>query len=184
MKMPGRTNKTPYHLLLEIEQICKAKAQDFPNQGDFREKWSGIAFELNNQKLLAPMASVSEVMLPPVMTRIPGAKPWVLGIANRRGNLLPIMGLKALIYGRGLSSLNAGERVIVVQHSDSAAGLMVDSVWGLKHFWVDERSEGMPPVDPELQSFVTYSYRRDEEHYPVFSLERLVESDIFKNMVI
>jgi twitching motility protein PilI len=181
---PGRTRKSPYHLLLEIEQISKARAQGFPNQGDFREKWSGIAFELNNQKLLAPMKSVSEVMLPSALTHIPGVKPWVLGIANRRGNLLPIMGLRALLYGGGEAANHVSERIIVVQHSDTSAGLMVDSVWGLKHFWVDERSERIPPMSPELESFVTHSYRRDEEHYPVFSLERLVESDIFKNIVV
>ena len=182
MKLPGSTIKSPYLQLLEIEQIGKAKTQDFPNQGDFREKWSGIAFELNNQKLLAPMASVSEVMLPPSMTRIPGAKSWVLGIANRRGNLLPVMGLRTLIFGDSLSSNHIGERVIVVQYSDSTAGLMVDSVWGLKHFWIDECSETVPSVDSKLQEFVTHSFRRDKEHYPVFSLERLVESEMFRNI--
>lgn len=181
--MPLSSNKTPFHLLLEIERICKTRTQDFPNQGDFREKWSGIAFELNAQTLLAPMKSVSEVMLPPATTRIPGAKPWVLGIANRRGNLLPVMGLRSLLFGSGGSSNYVRQRVIVLQNPEMAAGLLVDSVSGLKHFWADERSELIPPVDSKLRSFVTHSYRRDEAHYPVFSLERLVKSEIFRNIV-
>lgn len=185
MEMPLSSNQTPFQLLLEIEQTSKTRAQDFPNQGDFREKWSGIAFNLNDQILLAPMKSVSEVMLPPVMTRIPGAKPWVLGIANRRGNLLPILGLRSLLFGSGIPANKnfMRQRVIVMKNSELTAGLLVDSVSGLKHFWVDERSELIPSVESELRLFVTHSYQRDEAHYPVFSLERLVESDIFKNIL-
>jgi twitching motility protein PilI len=183
MPMPVCSNQTPFQLLLEIERISKARAQNFPNQGDFREKWSGIAFELNDQTLLAPMKSVSEVMLPPVMTRIPGVKPWVFGIANRRGNLLPIMGLKSLLFGNGESTNHTRQRVIVIQHPEIAAGFLVDSVSGLKHFWADERSEQIPPVVGKLRSFITHSYRRDKSHYPVFSLDWLIESDVFKNIV-
>ena len=183
MEMPASTGQTPFHHLLELERISKSKTQDFPNQGNIREKWSGISFELRDQTLLVPMKSVSEVMLPPVVTRIPGAKPWVLGVANKRGNLLPVMGLKRLLFGSAESSYDARQRVIVIQHPEIAAGLLVDSVMGLKHFWVDEQSESIPSMDTEIRLYVTHSYQRDEAYYPVFSLERLVESDLFKNIV-
>ena len=143
----------------------------------------GIAFKLRNQILLAAMDEVSEVVSLPALTNVPGVKSWVLGISNMRGNLLPVMDLQGLLYGENNTKDLKHQRIIVVNRSTLTAGLRVDSVFGIKHFWVDERNEQLPELDPQLQPFITTSFKRATEHYGVFSIEKLAESDVFMEVV-
>ena len=47
---------------------------------------------------MASREQVREVlMLPDAVTRVPGAKRWLLGIANLRGQLLPLVDVKLLL---------------------------------------------------------------------------------------
>ncbi|MBA2409221.1 MAG: chemotaxis protein CheW, partial [Gammaproteobacteria bacterium] len=41
--------------------------------------------------LVTPLLAVAEIITPPTVASVPGVKPWVMGIANMRGTLLPIM---------------------------------------------------------------------------------------------
>ena len=51
--------------------------------------------------LLTRMGEVSEILDPPDYTRVPGVKDWVVGIANVRGSLLPLMDLKGFVTFHG-----------------------------------------------------------------------------------
>ena len=42
---------------------------------------------------------VVEILPMPQVTPVPGAQPWLLGVANIRGNLLPIVDLKQFLEG-------------------------------------------------------------------------------------
>lgn len=174
--------QNPFQTLLYLEQQSKAKVKKFPNQEEFRKKWSGITFELNGKQLLTPMVEVSEVMLQSSMTYVPGVKPWVLGIVNSRGNLLLIIDLHALIFNKSRRTVLNRQRILVVNHSQIATGLLVDAVSGIKHFWVDDRSDRIPEMPPELRPFVTYSYRLKGKNYGVFDLLGLVNSNIFSDI--
>ena len=63
-------------------------------------------------------------MLPDAMTRVPGSQRWMLGIANLRGHLLPLVDVK-LLLGSGRTSLRRNTRVISVNHREVPAGLVV-----------------------------------------------------------
>ncbi|MEN8130075.1 MAG: chemotaxis protein CheW [Pseudomonadota bacterium] len=182
--MSLKFSQNPFKILLHLEQKSKVKVKQFPSQEEFRKKWSGITFELNGKQLLTPMAEVSEVMLQPSMTHVPGVKSWVLGIVNSRGNLLPVMDLHALLFNKNRRTVLNRQRILVVNHSQIAAGLLVDAVSGIKHFWVDDRSDRVPEMPSELKPFVTHSYRLKEKYYGVFDLLRLVNSDIFSDVEI
>jgi len=171
----------PFQLLLQIEKKSRLRVTKFPHQEDFKERWSGIRFELSGHTLLAPMKEVSEIMSPLLTTPIPGVKPWVLGIANRRGNLLPIMDLQMLLFNKERNQ-HAGvrrQRIVVVSHSNITAGFLVDTVWGIKHFWLDERSNKTPDLPREFLPFVTFSFINKKNHYGVFGLVEILKSKTF-----
>ena len=124
---------TAFELLLQIDQRCRLLAADLPSQPTRQNSWSGIGFRLGEYWYVAPMGEVSEVLHEPRFTQVPGVKPWVKGVANLRGRLLPIMDLCAFL-GHELSVARRQRRVLVVEHQDVFAGLMVDEVFGLQHF--------------------------------------------------
>jgi twitching motility protein PilI len=177
------SSNSPFELLSSIEQKSRTKAEGLPVLEEIKEEWLGIAFKLRNQILLAAMTEVSEIVTRPTLTNIPGVKPWVLGIANMRGNLLPVMDLEGLLYGETNTKELKHQRIIAVKCSTLTAGLRVNAVFGIKHFWVDERNEQLPELDLQLQPFVTTSFKRTTEHYGVFDVAKLAESDVFMEVV-
>ena len=82
---------TAFELLWQIDQRCRLLAADLPSQAVRPDRWSGIGFRLGEHWYVAPMGEVSEVLHEPRFTQLPGVKPWVKGVANLRGRLLPIM---------------------------------------------------------------------------------------------
>ena len=167
-----------FQRLQEIEQKCRDRAEQLPALDSSKEEWVGIGFRLGNIELVSRMGEISEILDPPDYTRVPGVKPWVVGIANVRGSLLPLMDLKGFITGENLKSRNEG-RVLVVSHKGANTGLIVDEVLGLRHFFFREQAEDLPDMESALKPFVKQAFHRDEKDWPVFSFHTLIDDERF-----
>ena len=117
-------------------------------------------------------------MLPDSMTRVPGAKRWMLGIANLRGHLLPLIDLKMLL-GSGRTTLRRNTRVISVNHREIPAGLVVDEVLGFRRFMEDESRDKWPETAVRCDRFLKGAYQRGQDTWPIFGLYDLIESNTF-----
>ena len=82
-----------------MERRSRAAAAGALGGGDVSlEEWVGVGFRLGTERFLVPRGEVREVlMVPPAITRVPGAKSWVRGLANVRGHLLPVVDLKEFL---------------------------------------------------------------------------------------
>ena len=168
----------PFALLQEMERRSRA-AMAGQGSGDIPAEWVGVGFRIGEENFVADRNQVREVlMLPTTMTRVPGAKRWVLGIANLRGHLLPLIDVKMLL-GSGRTSLRRVTRVISVNHRDIPAGLVVDEVIGFRRFndreWVDQWPETVLRCD----RFVNGAYQRGADTWPIFGLHDFIESTTF-----
>ena len=112
------------------------------------------------------------------MSRVPGAKRWLLGIANLRGHLLPLVDVK-LLLGSGRTTLRRTTRVISINHREVPAGLVVDEVLGFRRFMDHEHTDETQETIVRCDRFVTGGYQRNEETWPIFNLFDLVESNLF-----
>lgn len=178
--MSAVSEQSPFELLQEIEQRSKGQLKGFPVQEEVKTEWLGVAFQVRSHTLLAPMTEVSEVFSPPNLAPVPGVKSWLLGIANMRGNLLPVIDLEGFLYGNNLARDFGTQRIIAVEN----AGLKVSAILGLKRFWVDEQVETAPLLDRELQPFVDSAFRREAAHYGVFNISKLVGSELFLDVAV
>ncbi|MEX5688362.1 MULTISPECIES: chemotaxis protein CheW [Pseudomonas] len=174
---------TAFELLLQIDRRCRLLAADLPSQPFRQDSWSGIGFRLGERWYVAPMGEISEVLHEPRCTQLPGVKPWVRGVANLRGRLLPIMDVCGF-FGHELSPLRKQRRVLVVEHGDMFTGLMVDEVFGLQHFAQDSL-EPVPPseLNGPIGAFVKGRFQR-EHNWQVFSPFALVQSQSFLNVAL
>ncbi len=171
-------SRTAFELLLEIDQRCRVLAADLPSQETRQHSWSGIGFRLGSHWYVAAMGEVSEVLHEPRYTLLPGVKPWVRGVANLRGRLLPIMDLCAFL-GHELSPLRKQRRVLVVEYKDLFVGLLVDEVAGLKHFAQDTLEPGLSDsADVVINPYLQGQFRR-EQIWQVFSPLALARSPRF-----
>ena len=142
-------------------------------------EWVGVAFRLGTEQFLAAREETREVLaVPPRLTRVPGARPWLRGLHNVRGQLLPVIDLRQFLGGP-VTPIQRQSRLLVVQHREVPAGLLVDEVLGFRRFPEATFSPEAPPVLLRCEHYLAGVFRRDAEAWPVFGLRRLVESPAF-----
>jgi twitching motility protein PilI len=99
-------------------------------------------------------------------------------LANVRGALMPMLDLRQFL-GSGATTSGRNTRIVVVNHRDIPAGLMVDEVLGFRRFAETEFSTEAPPTVIRCDSYLAGAFRRGGEVWPVLSLKALVESQSF-----
>lgn len=175
MSTPSRH---PLLLLQEIERRSKAHAFELPQQLDIRDTWDGVGFRLGNLQMVAAVDEVKEILPLPRITAVFGAQRWVKGVANIRGTLLPVLDLRCFVQDV-MTLPGRRSRILVVRHKGISAGLLVDEVLGLKHFYEEEFGAGDGEGDLAYARFLRGTYRQDGETWPVFSMAALVDSPEF-----
>jgi twitching motility protein PilI len=169
----------PFELLREIDRRCRAAAQGQPEAVATGAEWVGIAFRLGGEAFLLAREETREVLaFPGAVTRVPGARAWVRGLSNVRGQLLPIVDLRAFL-GAGLTTVSRGTRVLIAHHREIPAGLVVDEVMGFRRFYESEFSSDLPPTLLRCEPYLAGAFKRGAEVWPVFSVKTLLESQQF-----
>jgi twitching motility protein PilI len=179
MSMDADADTDPFSILREIEESCRiCNTRDLRQSAEIFSEWSGIAFRVGGNNLLAPLDEVVEILDMPKLARVPLAQPWVRGIANIRGNLLPVVDFSGLLGGE-VASLTEKTRVLVIDYDGIYSGLVVDEVYGLKHFMEGELAGDAPEVDGFLLPFIRNVYRRDGRVWHEFSMFVLADTPQF-----
>jgi len=160
----------PFELLVELERLARAAIAAREGAPEAADEWVGIGFRLGGERFVTSRADVREVLpIPDQVTRVPGAKPWLRGIANLRGQLLTVVDLKSFL-GAGAPAADRQARVLVVASREVPTGLIVDEVIGFRRFG---------PAVIRCEHYLEGSYRRGPETWPRFSLLKLLEDPQF-----
>jgi len=168
----------PFELLQELERRSRIAASGRGQEAAQQEEWVGVGFRVGQTRLVVAREEVREVLTWPGVTALPGAKPWLLGLANVRGQLLPITDLAAF-FGGEATSIGRSTRVLMVNHGDIPAGLLVDEVRGFRRFIASDKAEVMPETLPGMTPFLSGAYGNEDEVWGVLGLHGLVESAVF-----
>jgi twitching motility protein PilI len=169
----------PYELLVALDKRGR-EVNAVPGEAAHVDReWVGVAWRMAGEAYLVAREETREVLpYPSQLTRVPGAKSWVKGLANVRGALLPIIDLRGFL-GSGGTPLTRNTRVLVVNHRDVPAGLMVDEVLGFRRFTDGEFSADAPPTIVRCERYVAGAFRRGTEAWPVLNLRQLLENPGF-----
>lgn len=134
---------TAFKALRELQAAARANCVSVPFGEKNEPQWQGIAYQLGGVRLVSSMGEVLEVLKVPRYTPVPGVRDWILGIANIRGRLIPIIDLHSYLdIEPTLPQVLA--RVLVVESGPLVAGLMVEASLGISHFSL---SSFEPPGD-------------------------------------
>lgn len=168
----------PFELLLAIERRSRASAQGLPEQVEVKSTQASVGFRVGEVLLAAPLGVVREILTYPPMARVPGAKPWLKGIANIRGNLLPVADLGGFFTGWPTPAQRTA-RILIVHSESVGAGLLVDEVLGLRHFFEEEHVADNSGITDFARRYVSGVYRQDGTVWGSIDLHALIESDEF-----
>lgn len=174
---------SPFSVLLDYAKRSKQNAQGLPAQLDLKSSWSGVGFRLAGQRMVAPMGEVVEILKVPAFTRLPSVQPWVEGVANVRGRLLPLFDLEAFCGGH-LAQPKQRNRVLIIEMGELYAGLIVSEVYGMQHFMVDSYTETVPEPLDALRAYISGAYEQMDWSWAKFSPYLLARDPRFFNAAV
>ncbi|GAB2188518.1 chemotaxis protein CheW [Sessilibacter sp. MAH2] len=170
---------TAFRALASLASRCRSFARDLPAQEETQQQWSGLGFGLLGKNFIVPMGQVSEVLEVPSYTKLPGVKPWVKGVSNVRGRLLPLMDLASYL-GYRLTSPVKRQRILILENQELYCGLIVDHSYGIQHF-LAENYQPEAVIDEEtLNPLLLGNYLdTNKGKWFVFSMVNLIQTPDF-----
>jgi purine-binding chemotaxis protein CheW len=130
----GTLNSTPLQRALRIAPARAVAAQARPEQEFF-------CFRVGNLRLGVPSENVLEVLRAGLLTPLPRAPSFLLGVTGHRGEVLPVMDLLRFL-AKGEARIMPRTRLFVGVSSTYVCGVVADTVLGLRKFLV---SDILPP---------------------------------------
>lgn len=170
----------PFKALKDLADKSIKHSVGLPAQEEAVELWSGIGFSLAGLNYVAEMGSISELLHVPRYTVVPGVSSWVLGVANVRGRLIPIIDLANFFGIKSGRVRTRQKRVLIVEQDDLLNGLLVDTVQGMQYLNKDDfKTETTAKIPPSIADFVVGAYGKQDTDWLVFDAKRLINSERF-----
>jgi len=170
---------TPFEILAEYERRSLVHAAGAPEQIEAPGLWRGIGFRIGDRYFVSSIAEVNEILSRPPRTIVPGARSWLLGIANVRGNLIPVIDLRDFI-GNGRSATSETTRVLMVRQPAGSIGLLIDEVLGQRSFSKEQIDAAVGEADERYSRFVGENVQLGEVLWGLFSVAALARSAEFQ----
>ena len=105
-----------------------------------------LTFRIEEQLYALRAADVAEVIRVPAMARVPQGPPALLGIANLRGAVLPVAGLRELLGKKAAAGISTARALVL--DIGAPVALVVDSVAALE----DSTAEQVETLQKELSA--------------------------------
>ena len=168
----------PFDLLLDLEKRTVKSSAGLPTLDQVEDAWVGVGFRIGDSKLIAAMSDVKEILDFPAFTMVPGVKSWIVGVANVRGSLLPIMDMKGYLLGEDIKQRHKG-KVIVIDYKGFNTGLVVEEIYGMRHFREGDETSDIPEVHESISPYIERAFKQENEHWPVINFHGMTEDERF-----
>ena len=86
-----------------------------------------VSFLLEDVEYGIEILLVHEILRIPSITRLPNVPPFIKGVINLRGNVIPVVDVRAR-FGFPSGDMTDQSRIIVIESDDKLIGLLVDNV--------------------------------------------------------
>lgn len=178
------SQEAAFQALVELARLSQQHARELPAQVNASPRWSGIGFLLLNHRFVVSLGQIAEMLEIPPSTRLPGVQPWVLGLANVRGRLLPLFDMPQMLGGKATGQRKQ-HRVLVIDTNNYYSGLIVDQAFGMQHFTSERYSEEASGVPEVVQSLVQGAYTDAVGNtWAVMNIPSLLQDPRFANAAL
>jgi purine-binding chemotaxis protein CheW len=131
-----------------------------------------VSFMLGGGSYCVPVDQVLQILRNENVLAIPKAPPFVVGVVNLRGDVLPIVDLRTRL-GLQADEGNRRRRIIVVQLGRRTYGMLVDEVREILDLEEDAVTEEAATLFGVRAEFVRAVARRGEALYLLLDLPRI-----------
>lgn len=145
--------------------------------------WRGIGFRIGQRHLLGGIAEVNEILPLPAVTPVPGTRAWLVGVANVRGNLVPVVDMAAFIDSAS-AELTENSRLLVVRQPAGSVGLLVDEVFGQRSVASDQLTDSSADGDSAVSRYVRQTVHSGDHDWGLLNMSALVRSGEFQQAAL
>ena len=182
-KSAARKSVSSFDALLDYEERSLAHVPGRPESIEAAGHWRGVGFRLGQRRLVSSFEEVMEILPLPPVTPVPGAQAWMLGVANVRGTLLPVVDLKQFLEGER-TVVHEGQRVLIVRQAGGNVAVLIDELFGQRTFNDSHRAEMAGENDGRYGHFVSQVYRLADTSWGVFSMQTLTRTPEFRQATL
>ncbi|MEM7219996.1 MAG: chemotaxis protein CheW [Pseudomonadota bacterium] len=165
-------------ILREMHGDTYRNAAPLPKQEDDQPVWRGLGFQLAGTRLVSVIGEVVEIINPPRVTTLPRVKAWMLGVANVRGRLVPIVDLAAYL-ALPTTTPRRDWKVMIVEDDELVVGLLVEQSLGMQQFVEESFEDVVLDGLDALQPYMRGAFRLGGRVFHVVSLRSLVRGPRF-----
>ncbi len=170
---------SPFEVLADYERRSLAHEPGAPEYIDAPGLWRGVAYRVGGRYLSSQFGDVVEIITVPGVTPVPGGQPWLLGVGNVRGNLLPVVDLKQYLQGER-TVLHESQRALVLRQPGGNVAILIDELLGQRHFHDEHRCELPDLGQGRYGEFIKQAYRLGDIVYGVLSVPLLTRAADFR----
>lgn len=130
-----------------------------------------MVFQVDGRSYALPLEQVVEVLRMVAVTPLPEAPPWIAGVVNLRGTLIPMIDLRPRL-GLPRTQIDPSQVFVVATARGRTAGVVADGVEDV----VGVSSAAIEPTDETTGSmgFVTGFTRSTDGAVPILDVEGLL----------
>lgn len=131
------------------QEILQARARKLARPLQTHEEGTGgievLEFRLAHERYAVESRWVQEVQPLADLTPLPGVPPFLRGIVNLRGRILPVIDLKRFfdLPEKGLTDLHS---IVVVRGEGVEVGILVDLVTGMRRVSPEDLQTSLPTL--------------------------------------
>ncbi|HOK29068.1 MAG TPA: chemotaxis protein CheW [bacterium] len=134
-----------------------------------------VVFSLLNENYGIDIYKVQEIIQYRDITYVPKSPPFVKGVINLRGRIIPVIDLKER-FGLPEKEVTPDTRIIVVEISSQTIGLIVDSVTEVLRI-PNTNIEPPPPVTTIEADFIEGVGKLDERLIIILDIDRILTKE-------
>lgn len=120
---------------MNINELVKNRNIEEASQEDQESEIHGeraviqlVSFLLDDVEYGIDILSVHEILRYPDITRLPNTPPFIKGVINLRGNVIPVVDVREK-FGFARGTITDLTRIIVIETGERLVGLLVDNVY-------------------------------------------------------
>ena len=136
-----------------------------------------LTFAVGEEDYGVGISYVTEIINVQAITEVPELPPYIKGIINLRGKIIPVMDVRVR-FNKETKAYNDRTCIIVVDIGDTGIGLIVDMVREVMH--IDE-SDIVPPADGASNGagncYISGIAKTGERFKLLLDIERLVSDE-------
>lgn len=130
-----------------------------------------VSFRLHKEVYALDILAVQEIIKVLPVTTVPLAMPWIAGVINLRGQILPLMALGNRLE-LPIAPHTRNTRFMIVKGREQSVGLVVDEV--LEVLRLPERALEAPPAHLQHRDYIRAVSKQDRGMVIILDLHKVL----------